>query len=638
MADIVLEEDDAAVANTSRNPQERKKSSTVWTFFTVDDDNNKKAICHKCKEKISRGGSNPRAFGTSNLIKHLQIHKEIYEEYLEIERKKKDEEKSTGKGLKQATLEQVIDKQKPYSIDHPRAKSITSHIAEMMAVDLQPFSIVDNIGFCRLMALIEPRYTLPSRRYFSEVMIPAIYSKVKHHVSQLLSSTTYVSVTTDAWSSTYSHHSFMSLTAHFITDTMEKKDLMLSAWQFDESHTADNISVALLSHIQSWDIEEKLVCAVRDNAANMIAGMRVAHIPSLPCLAHSLQLIIKNGVFHQPAVQQLLSCARSIVGHYHRSNTAFQLFAKIQSQLDLPKHCLIQDVPTRWNSSYYMLERLVEQKKAITAANTECQPPAELRAQQWTLAEKVVQVLKIFEEATREVSGNYSSAAVIIPIINTLKQALVIDDNDTGIMAMKRGMCSSLEGRYGDVEQNPLCALSTVLDPRFKMRAFSTAANAACARMLLTKEYEELLSQDPSIRVCSDDQQPQAKRLKEGSSSLWSMYSEMLAIEDSDNTEGSSSSNTAYTAEMAVEMYLKDPTQSLNSSPLEYWKQKKALWPILARLASKYLSIPPSSASSERLFSSAADIITQERNKLLPEKSEMLLFINKNLPLLEFKY
>ena len=31
--------------------------------------------------------------------------------------------------------------------------------------------------------------------------------------------------------------------------------------------------------------------------------------------------------------------------------------------------------------------------------------------------------------------------------------------------------------------------------------------------MLLTKEYEELLSQDPSIRVCSDDRQPQAKHL-----------------------------------------------------------------------------------------------------------------------------
>ena len=67
-----------------------------------------------------------------------------------------------------------------------------------------------------------------------------------------------------------------------------------------------------------------------------------------------------------------------------------------------------------------MLQRLVEQKKAITAANTECHPPVELQTQQWTLAEKVVKLLKVFEEATREVSGDYSSASVIIPIIKRL--------------------------------------------------------------------------------------------------------------------------------------------------------------------------------------------------------------------------
>ena len=64
-----------------------------------------------------------------------------------------------------------------------------------------------------------------------------------------------------------------------------------------------------------------------------------------------------------------------------------------------------------------MLERLVEQRKAITAANTECQPPAELNTQQWLLAEKVIKLLKVFEEATREVNGEYASASIIIPII-----------------------------------------------------------------------------------------------------------------------------------------------------------------------------------------------------------------------------
>ena len=328
------------------------------------------------------------------------------------------------------TLEALIEKQKPYSIDHPRAKAISFRIAEMIAVDLQPFSVVEDPGFCRLMKELEPRYSLPSRRYFSDVIISSIHVNVNHLVTQLLSSTNFVSLTTDIWSSDNSHHSFMSLVAHFIIDSMEKKDLMLRCWKFDESHTAENISSNILSHIQSWDIEEKLVCVVRDNAANMITGMCVDNIPSLSCLAHSLQLIIKDGIFQQPSVQQLLISARSIIGYYHHLNTAFHTFQQMQEQLGLPKHLLIQDVSTCWNSSFYMLQRLIEQKRAITVTSTECQPPSELRAQQWTLAEKVVKILVAFEEATCEISGNYASASVIIPIIITPKRALTMEEDD----------------------------------------------------------------------------------------------------------------------------------------------------------------------------------------------------------------
>lgn len=66
-----------------------------------------------------------------------------------------------------------------------------------------------------------------------------------------------------------------------------------------------------------------------------------------------------------------------------------------------------------------MLQRLLEQKRAITVASSECtSAPTEIKAQQWTLAEKVVQLLAVFEEATREASGDYASCAIIIPITN----------------------------------------------------------------------------------------------------------------------------------------------------------------------------------------------------------------------------
>ena len=33
---------------------------------------------------------------------------------------------------------------------------------------------------------------------------------------------------------------------------------MLSCWKFDDSHTAENISASILSHIQSWDVEGEI--------------------------------------------------------------------------------------------------------------------------------------------------------------------------------------------------------------------------------------------------------------------------------------------------------------------------------------------------------------------------------------------
>ena len=205
---------------------------------------------------------------------------------------------------------------------------------------------------------------------------------------------------------------------------------------------------------------------------------------------------------------------------------------------------------------------------------------------------------------------------------------------------MKRGMLRYITDscRYGDIGQQPLCVLATVLDPRFKLKAFSSATCSANARMLLIQECELWLSNFSCSRS-----EPQPKRAKTGtqstdkqsSSTLWSLFDEMLA-DSIDCTEGEG--QTRNTAEIMVDMYLKEQVLACSEQihPLAYWLGKKTLWPCLVDLACKYLSIPPSSVPSERLFSSAADIVSQERNRILPDKAEMFLFLKKNLPVVGF--
>ncbi|GBP50152.1 Zinc finger BED domain-containing protein 6 [Eumeta japonica] len=55
----------------------------------------------------------------------------------------------------------------------------------------------------------------------------------------------------------------------------------------------------------------------------------------------------------------------AIVGHFKHSNKATTALENAQKKINLPIHRLISHSPTRWNSAYEMVERLVEQRDAV---------------------------------------------------------------------------------------------------------------------------------------------------------------------------------------------------------------------------------------------------------------------------------
>jgi hypothetical protein len=58
--------------------------------------------------------------------------------------------------------------------------------------------------------------------------------------------------------------------------------------------------------------------------------------------------------------------------------------------------------------------------------------------------------------------------------------------------------------------------------------------------------------------------------------------------------------------------------------------EKRATLPLLTNIATSYLCAQASSTPRERVFSTAGNTISQERSRLLPEKANMLIFLQKN--------
>ena len=142
-----------------------------------------------------------------------------------------------------------------------------------------------------------------------------------------------------------------------------------------------------------------------------------------------------------------------IVGHFKRSPLAYTRLNKIQQDLNLPQHRLIQDQPTRWNSTSYMLQSIAEQKMALAAYSTECDIPT-LNTHQLDLISKVIAVLSPIEEITKSISTDEASVSLIIPFIRALRKTLENHDNNRGVRSMKGEMLTSLNRRYSDVETN----------------------------------------------------------------------------------------------------------------------------------------------------------------------------------------
>ena len=110
---------------------------------------------------------------------------------------------------------------------------------------------------------------------------------------------------------------------------------------------------------------------------------------------------------------------------------------------------------------------------------------------------------------------------------------------------------------------------------------------------------------------------------------LWKSFQEIIEESGSQVDSGSSTNISSL-----VDQYLGEPLIEFHrSNCYSWWKENKPRFPQLAKLARIYLAAPPTSVPSERVFSGASDIYDEKRNRLNPEKAEVLMFIRNNFHL-----
>ena len=437
--------------------------SPYWAHFGFEVDKQGKRLdeksvrCRICNHKVGFSGN------TTNLGQHLQKwHPEVLS--------------GEGSGAKASKVQQLTLEScsvRPISklpSGSKRAKEITQRIAEFIARDMRPVSVIEGTGFVNLVATLDPTYQVPSRKHIMKVLHDM--NDVKVHLQAELESVENVALTTDHWTSR-AIDSYLGLTAHFITQDWELVAHVLTTKEVRERHTAVNVADDLQAVVDDWNLAPKVAGIITNNARNMVAALAQLPWIRVSCFAHTLQLAVKEGL-KVPAVVEILARCRKIVGHFKHSCVASRALEAAQVRLGLHQHHLVQEVSTRWNSSYAMLSRIAEQQTAISAVLAESTRAVHrdmiLSSGEVAQVECAMAVLKPLAQATEMLGGEkMPSLSVVQPMLTALKRkhlkVSVVEPNMA--LDMKQAIASSIDEHFSDDDQRRVMLIASCLDPRF---------------------------------------------------------------------------------------------------------------------------------------------------------------------------
>jgi len=169
--------------------------------------------------------------------------------------------------------------------------------------------------------------------------------------------------------------------------------------------------------------------------------------------------------------------------------------------------------------------------------------------------------------------------------------------------------------------------IATILDPRLKKLSF--IKNDTIKREIKRKLYDlysdekfESESNADDFSLISNIRQ----RVIPSSSSSSNFILNALFDDDNNNNDSVEKINE-------IDDYLSLQPLKYDCDPLNWWKDHIKRFPLLSKIACRYLSISATSVSSERLFSDAGLHLTACHNCLAPDLVNQLLFLKQNADL-----
>lgn len=542
----------------------RRRAFRSDNYFTkVRDENGYYWSCNECQRSFAMNSS------AGHRKCHINTHKNIVSNFHDM----------TSQDKEEAIVKLIVDCSLSYSI-----------------VENETFRLVTDTNL--------------SRRRMSDMIIQKA-AQIKQQLRFKLSRIECASLTMDMWTS-IATRGYLCVTIHFIQDNKLFSSLLDLSF-LPTPHTGSQIYNRLKELFFFYDLDGKIVSITGDRAGNNGSAIRLwnSTYPSMCvnreyCVAHLLNNVIDHST---KLLDSTITKARHLSSSIKCSSKRSTKLREILTSMHMKEMNLMVDVPTRWNSLFMMVERLLLLKPAVEVLLTNAiiddhdLTEYNLEDSEWRKLENLVEILKPFKHMTDYFSSDKTSnASSIVPIYKNILEDIdqarldipeirfITDKLHTELVSLKDCF---------HTESNMLaCALDPYWNIDFDRRTLES---------ILKPELDKVSSSLPSINE----------------NSIHNGHRIFQRRKESSDESRQKDELTKY-----MEVEVDKPVDFIS-----WWTLHADHFPNLYSIAKRIMTRRSTSVASEAQFSRAGHMIGRRRARLGDESIAACMFLKSNLAL-----
>ncbi|KAJ5742625.1 uncharacterized protein N7511_011357 [Penicillium nucicola] len=313
-------------------------------------------------------------------------------------------------------------------------------ILRLLALSRLPFQFIEHPEFHELISfahLAPQRPNIPTAKTI-RARLRGYVAEQQQSMPRQLPGDSKLSLALDCWTSAF-QQAFTAVIGYFLDNNWEYREVLLGFEPLSGTHSGLNLSEVLMRLFQQHNITDRVLAITTDNASknNTLVNFINEAIQSLelsdsstiirvPCIAHVIQLSPKDLLGQLKAnpknemaetewsesrnqslraaqqkreIIDTLNKIRSLAIYINSSPQRREAFYNLQTEE--PKLVPIQDVKTRWNSTFLMLRRA---KRLQSTFDEFCehygQEQFALRAEEWRQVEYLLWITQPFFKFT----------------------------------------------------------------------------------------------------------------------------------------------------------------------------------------------------------------------------------------------